>query len=140
MDAKRVIGAGVVAFLILFVAGYLVHAVWLAGTYRAMIAGGFSFRPQESMQRKLWIIWVSDFLYAMLFAWVYARGLEPKPWVGQGLRFGILMTLFTVVPATLNEYVAYNLPYTLAVRWMAAGLITLIVMGLAVAAIVKAPK
>jgi hypothetical protein len=140
MNAKRVIGAGVVAFLILFVAGYLVHGVWLADTYRAMIAGGFSFRPQESMQRKLWIIWVSDLLYAMLFSWVYARGLEPKPWVGQGVRFGIWMTLFTVVPATLNEYVAYHLPYTLPVKWMAAGLITLVLMGLAVAAIVKPSK
>ena len=140
MNLKRVIGAGVVAFLILFVAGYLVHGVWLANTYRGMIAGGFSFRPQETMQHKLWIIWVSDFLYAMLFSWVYARGLEPKSWVGQGLRFGIWMTLFTVVPASLKDYVAYNLPYTLVVKWMAAGLTTLVVMGLAVAAIVKQPK
>ena len=140
MNAKRVIGAGVVAFLILFVAGYLVHAVWLGGTYREMIAGGFSFRPQESMQRKLWIIWVSDLLYAMLFSWVYSRGSEPKPWVAQGLRFGIWMTLFTVAPATLNEYVAYYMPYTLALKWMAAGLITLVLMGLAVASIVRAPK
>ena len=80
---------------------------------------------------------MSDLLYSILFAWVYARGMEPKPWASQGIRFGILMALFTVVPASLNDYVVYNLPHMLVIEWIAAGFITLIVMGLAVAAILK---
>jgi hypothetical protein len=68
---------------------------------------------------------------------VYARGKEEKPWIGQGIRYGILMTLFTVVPSTLNDYVVYNLPHTLVLHWIIAGLITLILMGLAAAAILK---
>jgi hypothetical protein len=89
------------------------------------------------MRHKLWGIWVSDALYSVLFVWVYAKGAEEKPWVGQGIRYGILMTLFTVVPASINDYVAYNLPHELVLHWMIAGLITLILMGLAVAAILK---
>ena len=23
------------------------------------------------------------------FTWIYARGVENKPWLGQGLRFGV---------------------------------------------------
>lgn len=65
---------------------------------------------------------------------------EEKPWVGQGIRYGILITLFTVVPSTLNDYVVYNLPHTLVLHWMIAGLISLILMGLAVAAILKKPR
>ena len=139
MNAKKLIGAIVAAFVILFVASYLVHGVWLGATYRSMSQQGFSFRTPDVLQHKLWIAWVSDLLYCILFAWVYARGMERKSWAGQGIRFGILMSLFTVVPSALNDYVFYNLSYTLALDWIVAGFVTLILMGLAVAAILKAP-
>ena len=139
MNAKGLIGAIVAGFVILFVAGFLVHGVWLRDTYRSMTEQGFSFRPPEAMQHRLWMIWVSDLLYSILFAWVYVRGREARPWVGQGVRFGILTALFTVVPASLNDYVVYNLPHILVLEWIAAGFVTLIVMGLAVAAILKTP-
>lgn len=137
MDTKKLIGAIVAAFVILFVAGFLVHSVLLASTYRQMRAEGFSFRPENAMQHKLWGIWVSDILYSILFVWVYIRGRDAKPWVAQGFRYGVVVTLFTVVPSALNDYVVYNLPHTLVLHWMIAGLITLILMGLAVAAILK---
>jgi hypothetical protein len=140
MDAKKLVGGVVAAFVILFVAGFVVHNVWLGTTYRQMRDAGFSFRPEDTMRHKLWGVWVSDVLYSILFVWVYARGREEKPWVGQGIRYGILMSLFTVVPSTLNEYVVYNLPHTLTLEWMVAGLITLMLMGLAVAAILKKPS
>lgn len=140
MNAKKLVGAIVAAFVILFVAGYLVHGLWLGSTYRAMAEQGFSFRSQDALQHRFWMVLVSDLLYCTLFAWVYARGMEHKPWVGQGIRFGILMTLFTVVPSGLNDYVVYNLPYRLVLDWFAAGFLTLILMGLAVAAILKVPR
>jgi len=68
---------------------------------------------------------------------VYAKGREEKPWVGQGIRYGVLMTFFTVVASTLNDYVAYNLPHTLVLHWMIARLIALISMGLAAAAVLR---
>ena len=57
--------------------------------------------------------------------------------MSQGIRYGILMTLFTVVPSPLNDYVVYDLPCTLVLQWMIAGLITLTLMDLAGAAILK---
>jgi hypothetical protein len=140
MDTKKLIGAIVAAFVILFIAGFLVHSVLLASTYREMRVEGFSFRPVDAMQHKLWGIWVSDILYSILFVWVYAKGREAKPWVAQGFRYGVVITLFTVVPSALNDYVVYNLPHTLVLHWMLAGLITLILMGLAAAAILKQPS
>lgn len=137
MDTKRLIGAMLAAFAILFIAGFLVHGVLLGATYRQMREAGFSFRPEEAMRHKLWGIWISDALYSILFAWVYANGREEKPWLAQGIRYGILMTLFTVVPSSINDYVAYNLPHELVLHWMIAGLITLILMGVAVAAILR---
>lgn len=57
--------------------------------------------------------------------------------MGQGIRYGVLMTLFTVLPPTINDYVPYNLPHTLVLHWMIAGLIALSLMGLAAAAILR---
>jgi hypothetical protein len=75
---------------------------------------------------------VSAALYSILFVWVFAKRRVENPWVGQGIRYGVLMTLFTVMPSTINDYVVYNLPHTLVLHWMIAGLITLILMGLAI--------
>ena len=140
MDMKKLIGATVASFVILFVAVFLVHDVWLGTTYREMRDAGFSFRPEEAMRHRFWLIWVSAALYSILFVWVYAKRRVENPWVGQGIRYGVLMTLFTVMPSTINDYVVYNLPHTLVLHWMIAGLITLILMGLAAAAILKMKK
>jgi hypothetical protein len=137
MDMKKLIGAIVAAFVILFVAGFLVHGMWLGTTYRQMRDAGFSFRPEDTMRHKLWGVWVSDALYSILFVWIYAKGRDEKPWMAQGIRYGILMTFFTVVPSTINDYVVYNLPHTLVLHWMIAGLFTLVLMGLAAATILK---
>lgn len=74
MDTKKLIGAMVAAFVILFMAGFLVHNVWLGTTYRQMRDAGFSFRPEDAMRKRLWGVWVSDALYSILFVWVYAKG------------------------------------------------------------------
>lgn len=137
MQMKKLIGATVVSFLILVVAGFLIHSVWLGPTYRAMRVAGMSFRAEDAMMHKVWIIWLSDLVYALLFVWIYARGMENKPWVGQGIRYGIIATLFTLVPSSMNEYVAYNLPYALVLKWMLSGLVVLVLTGLVVAAICK---
>ena len=41
MDTKKLMGAIVAAFVILFMAGFLVHNVWLGTTYRQMRDGVF---------------------------------------------------------------------------------------------------
>jgi hypothetical protein len=139
MNLKKLIAAIVVSFILLLVSGFLIHGVWLANTYTQMRASGMNFRPETDMMHKMWVIWVSNLVYAFLFVFVYARGSENKPWVGQGIRFGIIATLFTVVPNTLNDYLVYNIPYTLAVKWMISGLVVLILMGVVVAGICRKP-
>src|SRR6266852_4432548 len=124
-----------VVFATLIVAGVLIHVMWLGSTYQGMRDDGFSFRTPDAIRYRLWLIWLSDLLYAILFVWVYNSGREAKPWLGQGLRYGVLMTLFTIVPSALNEYVTYNLQHMLVMKWMAAGGVVLVILGLMVAAV-----
>jgi uncharacterized membrane protein len=53
----------------------------------------------------------------------------------QGVRYGTVMTFMTVVPYSLTEYVVYIVPYRLAIKWMIAGGIQLIILALVVAGI-----
>ena len=77
----------------LVLAGFLVHVTWLRSTYQAMRGDGFSFRTPDALQHRLWLIWLSDVLYAILFVWLYVRGREDTPWIRQGFRYGVLRTL-----------------------------------------------
>ena len=137
MGSKKFIAATAAAFVILFLAGFLIHGILLHKTYESMRTGGFSFRSENEMQHKFWLIPLSDLLFAILFVWIYGRGMEKKPWVGQGIRYGIAMGIFTIVCPVLNDYTVYNLPHTLALHWILSGFVAMILMGLVVAGICK---
>ena len=134
MDTKKLVGAIVVAYIILMGSNFLIHDVWLMPDY-ASTPG--SWRPLPDMQHKMWLMWIGELLFTIMFAYIYTRGVEAKPWVGQGIRYGILITLFTVIPYSLGEYVIYRVPHILAVKWMCAGAVQMIVVGLVVAGICR---
>jgi hypothetical protein len=136
MEPKKLIAAIVVGYVLLMGLGYVIHEVWLMPVYQQYST---LWRLEETMRHKMWINWLGQLLFTVVFAWIYTRGVEDKPWVGQGIRYGIVMTLLAVVPAVCTEYVVYPIPYTLAVQWMAAGAVQLIVLGLVVAFFCKSP-
>lgn len=137
MEPKRLIAAIVVGYVILMGLGYLIHEIWLMPVYHQYAP---VWRLEEVMRHKMWINWVGQLLFTVVFVWVYTRGVEDKSWVGQGIRYGILMTLLAVVPAVLSAYVVYPIPYDLALKWMAGGAVQLIVLGLVVAGFCQKPS
>jgi hypothetical protein len=137
MEPKRLIAAIVVGYVLLMGLGYVIHEIWLMPVYQQYAS---VWRLEEMIRHKMWINWVGQLLFTVVFVWVYTRGVEAKPWVGQGIRYGILMTLLAVVPAVLTEYVVFPIPYDLALKWMAGGAVQLIVLGLVVAGLCQRPS
>jgi hypothetical protein len=131
---KKLIIAIVLAYVVLMGTNYLVHSVWLMPDYDAI---PLSHRSAEGIIHRFWAMALGQFFFAAMFAYIYTRGREKKEWIAQGIRYGIVMTFMTVVPYSLSEYVVYRVPYMLAVKWMFAGGIQLIILGLIVAAICK---
>jgi hypothetical protein len=129
---KKLLLAIVAAYIVLMLTNYLVHQIWLTSDYAAIPA---SHRSLEGIMHRFWAMAVGQFIFAALFAYIYTRGAEKKPWLVQGIRYGILITLLTVVPTALGEYVVYIVPYQLAIKWMIAGGIQMIILGLIVAGI-----
>jgi hypothetical protein len=135
--AKKLSGAMVASFIVLVATSYFIHGVWLRHDYELAAA---AFRPLAALRHRIWLTDIGEAIFTVLFCYVYSRGVEPKPWWAQGIRYGILMTFLIVVPASLSQYVAFNIPHQLALKWMAAGLVQLILLGLITAAFVGRGK
>jgi len=131
---KKLVLAIVAVYVFLMVTNYLVHEIWLMPDYNAI---PLSHRSAAGIQHRFWAMLIGQFFFAAMFAYIYTRGKESKSWMEQGIRYGILVTFLTVIPTALSEYVVYIVPYMLAIKWMIAGGIQLILAGLLVAAIYK---
>jgi hypothetical protein len=129
---KKLVLAIVAAYVVLMLTNYLVHQIWLMSDYAAIPA---SHRSPAGIMHRFWAMAIGQFIFAAMFAYIYTRGAEKKPWIVQGIRYGILMAFLVVVPTALGEYVVYIVPYMLAIKWMIAGGIQMIILGLIVAAI-----
>jgi hypothetical protein len=132
MAMKKTIGAIVASFILLSVGGYLIHSVWLAQDY---VQHSDLWRTQDAMMHRLWSIYIANLIFSIGAVLIYVRGVESKPWVGQGIRFGILLALVTVIPNSLVEYFVYPLPHQLVLKWIIAGSLLTIIVGLVIAAI-----
>jgi hypothetical protein len=131
---KKLVLASVATFVILMATNYLVHSIWLMPDYDAI---PLSHRSPWGIQHRFWALVVGQVFFSAMFAYIYTRGRENKSWIEQGIRYGILVALLTVVPTSLSEYTVYIIPYRLAIKWMVAGGIQLGLAGLVVAAIFK---
>jgi hypothetical protein len=129
---KKLLLAIVAAYIVLMLTNYLVHEIWLMSDYAAI---PLSHRSPAGIMHRFWAMAVGQFIFAALFAYIYTRGAEKKPWIAQGIRYGILVAFLVVIPTALSEYVVYIVPYMLAIKWMIAGGIQMAILGLVVAGI-----
>lgn len=131
---KKVVIASVAVFILLMATNYFVHSILLMPDYDAI---PLSHRNLAGIEHRFWAMVIGQIFFSIMFAYIYTRGTENKPWMVQGIRYGILVTFLTVVPTSLAEYVVYIVPYMLVIKWMIAGGIQLILAGLLVAGIFK---
>jgi hypothetical protein len=129
---KKLAGAIVAAYVVLMGTNYLIHQILLMPDYDAI---PMSHRANEAIMHRFWAIAIGQLFFAALFAYIYTRGAENKPWPMQGIKYGILMTFLTVIPVSLTEYATYFIPHMLAVKWICFGGIQMILLGLVVAGI-----
>lgn len=131
---KKLALAIIATYVILMATNYFVHSIWLMPDYDAI---PLSHRNIWGIRHRFWAMLLGQFFFSAMFAYIYTRGRENKPWIEQGIRYGILVACLTAIPTALSEYVVYVIPYQLAIKWMIAGGIQLLIAGLVVAGIYK---
>ena len=109
---KTCLIASIVAFILMFLGGWVVHGILLHDLY----ATTGLMRPEAEAQAMMGWMVLAHALMAGAFVWIYARGVENKPWLGQGLRFGLAVALLCGIPMFIIYYVVQPTPGELAVK------------------------
>jgi hypothetical protein len=120
----------VVIFVAWLAGSYVVHGVLLHADYEKVKS---LFRPEVEAQQYVPFMILGHVVMAAAFVWIYSRGIEAKPWAGQGIRFGIAVAALGVIPTYLIYYAAQPMPGALVVKQMAFDAILVLILGSIVA-------
>lgn len=123
----------VVVFVVAQIIGFLVHGLWLQGTYQALAA---VFRPEAEISSMMWLMMAGSVVTLFLFCLIFTKGYEGKG-IGEGIRYGLLIGLFMSVPMALDQFVVYPITAELAAIWFITGVINFMILGAVFAAIYK---
>ena len=132
MDVKKLVLTIIVVFAVAYMAGFFIHVVLLGPDYMAVKE---HYRP-EGQEKMLWIC-LAYLSFAVGSVLVYAKGVENKPWLGQGIRFGILMWLVLAVPSFFIAYAVQPVPTLLMVKQVLFEGVDKIVLGIITAVLYR---
>jgi hypothetical protein len=135
MNFKKVCVAALAVFAAYFAMEFLVHGVWLKEIYRQTAS---LWRPEEEMKKLFLLMTLGQFLFAKFFTVIFSKGYETgKNGLGQGLRFGFWVGLMLAPMTSLVWYAILPIPAILAVYWLAAGFVEMVVLGLVAGAVYR---
>ena len=105
--SKKFLIAWLAIFVVWMLGSFVVHGLLLHDDYAKLPA---LFRTEADAHAYFpWMI-AAHAIMSGAFVWIYSRGVDDAPWMGQGLRFGIAVALLTVVPTYLIYYVVQPMP------------------------------
>jgi len=95
-----------------------VCATWLIGHFVVRAAVGDSgdtnmaamMRPTEGQSAVMYMIFLAHVLMAGAFVWIYQLRRETQPWLLQGLKFGIAISLLIPIPIFMIFYAMQQMP------------------------------
>jgi hypothetical protein len=126
MNRKFII-AWIVVLVAWFLGSFVVHAVLLNADYMQLPT---LFRAEGDQQTFFPLMILAHVIMAGAFVWIYARGVEAKPWLAQGVRFGVAVALLMIVPIYLIYYTVQPLPGALVIKQIVFDGILTIVLGM----------
>jgi len=123
----------VVLFVVSMIIGFVVHGVLLTADYAQLPN---LLRTQADSQNYFAWMLLAHVLRAFGFAWIYVQGrASDRPWLGQGLRFGLAMSVVMMVPGYLIYYAVQPWPGQVVVKQILYDVGGMLVMGVVTAAI-----
>ncbi len=123
-----------VIFVLAMATDFVLHGLILKGDYGQLPN---LMRTEADSQHYIgWMI-LAHVLISGAFVWIYQRGREDKPFLSQGLRFGFVIALLTVVPTYLIYYVVEPMPGLLVAKQIGFDLLRTLILGVVVAGMNK---
>ena len=120
-----------VLFVVAMLLGFTIHGMVLHGEYAKLPN---LMRSEEAAQQLFGIMVVAHILIALGFVWIYLKGREAsRPWLGQGVRFGVAVSVMATIPMYLIYYVVMPFPSDLVAQQIVYDTLGNVVMGVVVA-------
>jgi len=128
MTRKCIISA-VVMFIMAWGLSFVVHGLLLGADYT--VTPGM--RPPAEAQSIIGYLILAQAIFGIAFAWVYYQGREDRPWLAQGIRYGVAIAALTVIPTALIYHVVTPIALTVAIKQIVFDTIRLVLMGVVLA-------
>jgi hypothetical protein len=124
----------IIAWIVLFVAwllgDFVVHAVLLHSEYMQL---SNLYRTEGDQQKYFPLMILAHVIMSGALVWIYARGAEAKPWIAQGVRFGVAVALLTAVPNYLIYFVVQPMPGDVVIKQILCEGVLIVLLGTIVA-------
>jgi hypothetical protein len=127
---KNLIIAWIVLFFAWFIGSFVVHGVLLHSDYLQLTS---LFRAEQDQQKYFPLMILAHLILSGAFVWIYVRGVEAKPWLAQGVRFGVAVALLTIVPTYIIYFVVQPMPGGLVIKQIIFDGILMVILGVIVA-------
>ena len=127
---KKFIITWIVLFVAWFVGSFVVHGVLLRSDYMQLTK---LFRAEGDQQKYFPLMLLAHVILSGAFVWIYARGVEAKPWMAQGVRFGVAVALLTSVPTYMVYFIVQPMPGEVVVKQIVFDGVLMVVLGTVVA-------
>ncbi len=134
---KKFFIAWLVTFVVWMLGSFVVHGTLLQADYARLPN---LFRPETDAQQYFPFMILAHVIMAGALVWVYSRGMEAKPWLGQGIRFGLAIALLTVVPTYTIYYAVQPMPGMHVVKQIVFDGALLLILGAVVAFLYRNDK
>ncbi len=120
---------------VMFVAtGFLVHGVLLAPDYAQLPK---LFRSEADRTKYLPFMMLAHVFAAFSFVWIYLRIKDDKPFLRQGVCYGLAVAALVIVPRFLIYYAVQPMPAAVVCKQIVFDTISVVLMGIIVARINK---
>jgi hypothetical protein len=134
---KKFLIAWVVVFVLWMMGSYAVHGGLLENDYSQLPN---LMRTEAEAQARFPLMLLAHLIMAGAFVWIYSRGAEAKPWLAQGIRFGIAVALLGIVPTYMIYYVVQPFPGDLVVKQIVFEGLLIVILGAVVAFFYRQPS
>ena len=127
---KKFVIAWIVLLIAWFVGSFVVHGVLLRSDYMQLTN---LFRVEGEQQKYFPLMFLAHVILSGAFVWIYARGVEAKPWLAQGVRFGVAVALLTIVPTFMIYFVVQPMPGEVVIKQILFDGVLMVILGTIVA-------
>jgi len=134
LDMKLWLYASAGAFVILSLASYGGRMIFPAAP-----ASGPGVTAAETTMMSRILIYAGRLAFSLMFVYVYAKGYEQKSWLGEGLRYGLCVSVLVAMPNLVYTLVAPDAPASDTVGPLLRNVVQLMLAG-PLAALIYRPQ